>query len=854
MLIRNATVWTGEGVLEAGDILLSGGIIQSVGHLGLAEGLEKEYAGADVLDAKGAWVTPGIVDVHSHVGVESVPGLVGAMDVNSMHGAVQPWLRALDGLNTHDESYKLNIAGGLTTALVLPGSSNAIGGQGFVIKNRPTTERSPSSMLLEPPFNMNGTAVDYSVPPRWRHMKHACGENPSGEYGQTRMDTFWQFREAYETARRIKVAQDNYCDAALAGKWDVIEDKEFPDDMQWEALVDVLRGKVKINTHCYEAVDLDDFVRLTNEFKFPVAAFHHAHETYLVPHVLKRAYGKPPASAMFASFARYKREAYRHSVFAPAILHQHGLPVVMKSDHPAIVSRYLLHEAQQAHYYGLPADVALQSVTTVPADVLGMGHRIGRVKKGWDADLVLWGPHPLQLGATPTQVFIDGIPQLEDPQFSPKSAKRNSGPPHVPNFEREAKLAVQHEGLPPLEPVKRFTVDQGLVIFTGVKGVVLDEGRVAANADALLTVIVRAGEILCMSADQVCNEAYATGADSEVVDLAGGWITPGLVSLGSSLGLQDIAMEDSAKDGEVFDAMTSNAPVASEVVRAVDGLMFGTRDAWLAYRAGVTDAITPPQSSGLILGFSAAFSTGATGKLEKGAVAKDAAALHVRVTYASTVGVSTQIAALRRLLMPPAADEEVHGAAAHALQGTMPLVVHADSADVIATLIELKAEVESSIGATLRMTIVGGAEAHLLARELGEAGVGVIVISPRAFPYTWEKRRILPGPPLTQETNIMHLLAHNVTVGIGPQGTNGMDMISSWAVRNLRFDAGWAMLESDGQISEAEALAMASTDINKLLGVKGSGDLVATRGGGLLEFESKVVAVLSSARAVVDLL
>lgn len=103
------------------------------------------------------------------------------------------------------------------------------------------------------------------------------------------MDTTWSFRSSYETARQIKESQDEYCAKAQAGEWAGLG--AFPENLQWEALVDVLRGRVKVHNHCYETVDLDDMVRLTNEFKFSIAAFHHAHETYLVPDALKKAYG-----------------------------------------------------------------------------------------------------------------------------------------------------------------------------------------------------------------------------------------------------------------------------------------------------------------------------------------------------------------------------------------------------------------------------------------------------------------------------------------------------------------------------------------------------------------------------------
>jgi hypothetical protein len=142
------------------------------------------------------------------------------------------------------------------------------------------------------------------------------------------MDTFWAFRQAYDKARQILERQDAYCSAAVAGQWTGLG--EFPEDLQWEALVDVLRGRVRVQTHCYEAVDLDDLIRLTNEFKFPIAAVHHASEAYLVPDVLKRAYGPPPAVAIFATNARYKREAYRGSEYAARILSENGLKVVVK--------------------------------------------------------------------------------------------------------------------------------------------------------------------------------------------------------------------------------------------------------------------------------------------------------------------------------------------------------------------------------------------------------------------------------------------------------------------------------------------------------------------------------------------
>jgi len=282
-----------------------------------------------------------------------------------MLGIVQPWLRSLNGLNTHDPMFELSVAAGVGTALILPGSANAIGGQAFAIKLRRTTERSPFSMLVDAPFTYNGSGIIPSNPPNWRHLKQACGENPSREHGGTRMDSIYAMRWAnyishdqraelpfstvYTAAKQLKDKQDAFCASARAGNWENLG--EFPEDLRYEMLVDVLRGRVKgepallicymiadvrkVQTHCYEAVDMDNLVRLSNEFKFSLAVFHHAHESYLIPDVLKKAYGGAPASAIFAAFARYKRESYRHSEYAARVLHDHGLPVVMKVCFPS---------------------------------------------------------------------------------------------------------------------------------------------------------------------------------------------------------------------------------------------------------------------------------------------------------------------------------------------------------------------------------------------------------------------------------------------------------------------------------------------------------------------------------------
>jgi len=208
--------------------------------------------------------------------------------------------------------------------------------------------------------------------------------------------------------------------------------------------------------------------------------------------------------------------------------------------------------------------------------------------------------------------------------------------------------------------------------------------------------------------------------------------------------------------------------------------------------------ISSPISSAFLSGLGVAFSTGALHKLSEGALIQEETAMHINIGAYNRPSVSTQIGLLRRLL-----HGEGRGALGEAFglvskvslckdsdnpiqfinQGEIPLVINVDSADIMATLIKLKQEIEFDGGKQLQFTFVGASEAHILASEIGRADIGVILRPVRPFPYAWKSKRILPGPPLTKENALSTLIRHNVTVGIGIE--------ESWSARNIRFDAGW---------------------------------------------------------------
>lgn len=215
---------------------------------------------------------------------------------------------------------------------------------------------------------------------------------------------------------------------------------------------------------------------------------------------------------------------------------------------------------------------------------MGMDHRIGLIKEGYDADIVIWDSHPLSLGATPKQVFIDGISQLEHP-FSAEKPEGFHKVPKTPNFDKEAAAAIKYEGLPPLIPEKSIS---GTVIFTNVTSMTIrsTEGRIVSafetKGNELGVAVVEKGKVACAGLDARCA-SLLNAPHAEVVDLKGGAISPGLISFGSPLGLEEIDGESSTSDGYVFDPLSKSVPgiVGGDgaVIHAADGLRFATRDA-----------------------------------------------------------------------------------------------------------------------------------------------------------------------------------------------------------------------------------------------------------------------------------
>ncbi|KAM0280544.1 hypothetical protein ACHAQH_003989 [Verticillium albo-atrum] len=836
-LIQNATIWVGEPAGGTspedarsgkgyswirGDVFVQFGLIQKVETHISPDSLPD---GTQVYDARGRQLTTGIIDMHSHAGVSSLPDLAGTEDTNEMSNDITPYVRSIDGLNPLDPQWQVIKSGGVTTSLVLPGSGNNIGGEAFVFKHaigekdgRP--EISAADMLADPDRN-------------WRFIKMACGENPKRVYGKvgrgpfSRLGESWEFRHAFEQAAALVRKQNDWCDQAERSGVDSLDDY-LPQELHWETLGAVLRGQVHVNTHCYTIPDLEAFIDHTNEFKFPLRAFHHAHQTFLVPEILKRAWGgRPPASALFADNMYYKSEAYVGSEYAGKILWDNGLTPVYVSDNPVINAQHVLFEAAKAYRYGLPYHVALASVTTASAELLGFGERLGKIKPGFDADIVVWDSDPLSVGAAPAQVWIDGFAQYENPVELDKPLKG----PIAPN----STVSVGGD-----------TVHHKNVVFTGVTRILLSEGQDQSFFEKPVNVVVSEGKITCTGHCAVEVNAARDSSSHEFITLENGHLTHSFTAFGSLIGLNAIDAEENTANG-----------ASAKFSRGIDGLALDTKKLKVAHQYGITRAISAPTFSGGLThrGTSVGFLTDAQHALEKDAVWSDDVAVHYTLTLdakqGDTPSISTAVGALRKDLLDAVSNNETstdprseQAFLRKVVEGDLPLVLTVHSADTISAVLRLKADVESALAASgspstkIRVVILGGAETHIVASELAAADVGVVLAPFQSYATSWDQRRALTGAPLTNGTAIDVLVDAGVTTAIGLE--------EDWLIRDLALLAGIAYYNGGGRLSEKEALDLVSTNVYELLGVKES----ARDEGHFLVFEGSPLDISSRVRAV----
>ncbi len=382
ILIQNATVMTvSHGIIEHGSILIRDGKIAEVGQAVRAP------SGAQVINAEGQYVIPGIIDCHSHIAVDG--------SVNEGSISVSSIANIAEVLNSDDPDIYRDLAGGVTTANILHGSANAIGGQTEVIKLR---WGQPASKL---PF-------EGALP----GIKFALGENPKRSnfsvpgqpkrYPATRMGVEETIRAAFTEARDYKAAWDAYNKKVAAGEKNLIPPRR---DLRLDPLVEVLEGKRYVHSHCYREDEILMLLRVAREFGFKVRTFQHVLEGYKVADELAAA---GSGASTFSDWWAYKVEAYDAIPYNAAIMTRRGVIVSINSDDAEEATHLNQEAAKTMKYGGLSHLEALKLVTLNPAIQLGIDKRVGSIDVGKDADLAIYNHDPLSAYAVVQKTLIDG--------------------------------------------------------------------------------------------------------------------------------------------------------------------------------------------------------------------------------------------------------------------------------------------------------------------------------------------------------------------------------------------------------------------------------------------------------------
>ena len=402
-LVRNATVLTGTGArIDGGDVLIEGGRIKAVGaSLAAPEG-------AVVVDASGRWVTPGLIDVHSHMGVYASPGTNASNDGNESTDPVTSNVWAEHSLWPQDPGFEAALQGGVTSLQLLPGSANLIGGRGVTIKNVPAT-----------------TYQAMKFPGAPQGLKMACGENPKRVYGDndqfpsTRMGNVAGYRQAFADAKDYMEDWKEY-DAELAkyekdraeGDKDAVAPKPPKRDLKLETLAEVMRGHILVHNHCYRSDEMATMLDIAQEFGFRISAFHHGVEAYKLADRLAK---EGVCGALWADWWGFKMEAYDGIQENIAIVdHPEGGCAIVHSDSEEGIQR-LNQEAAKAMTRGvragfdIPPERAIRWITANPAKALGILDQTGTLEAGKMADVVIWNGTPFSVYALADEVFVDGV-------------------------------------------------------------------------------------------------------------------------------------------------------------------------------------------------------------------------------------------------------------------------------------------------------------------------------------------------------------------------------------------------------------------------------------------------------------
>lgn len=612
LLLRGATLHTvTRGTLEGQDMLVLGGRISSIGeNLSAPEGVA-------IIDGTGLHAMPGVLDAHSHIAIRG--------GVNEWTRNITPEVTIEDEVDPDDVGIYRALAGGTTSARLLHGSANAIGGRHEMVKLR--------WGVTAPEMVMKGAP---------RGVKFALGENPrqanwgsGGRFPKTRMGVAASIRRAFEAGQDYATEWDSFRSAEAAG-----EDPDPPRrDLRLEALSGILSGAISIHSHCYRAHEILMLIEVAEAFGVKVATFQHVLEGYKVAAEI-RAHGGLGAST-FIDWWGFKFEAYDAIPFNPALVHEAGVMMSINSDSGDHIRRLNLEAAKAVKYGGVPEADAMAMVTLVPAKQLGVDDRLGSLDVGKDADFALYSGHPFDTLARVERSFVDGRLMFErrpdvyadwNAEIDRRVEAGRAALADLPEFEAPAHVQARNEqvddqALTSLRdsptgtraastPARPFSAPVALVGATVHTMELDDDGLPIVHPEG--TVLLADGLIAAVLPNRV--EAARLEAEGyEVRDLSGFDVWPGLIDGGTTVGLGEISAVQQSMDVREVGGDQPD-------MRASMGWHPDSETIPVARANGITSALIEP-GGGWMRGQSALF--GLEGWTVSEAIIAEGAALHL---------------------------------------------------------------------------------------------------------------------------------------------------------------------------------------------------------------------------------
>ena len=527
--------------LDETDVLVLGGKIRAIGKNLDAKGFD---VGPTVsrIDCRGRYLAPGVIDCHSHIAI--------ARGINEMVEKISAEVTIRDVVEPKDVEIYRALAGGVTTARLLHGSGNPIGGKDATVK-----------------LKWGTTAEEMAIPDAPQGIKFALGENPTRQeqFPRTRMGMIATYRRAFTEGRAYGEAWKKYREANARG-----EDPAPPRrDLRLETLAGIVDGSIKIHCHCYRADEILEFLHVCDEFGIKVATLQHALESFeIAPEIRKHGAGV----STFSYWWGYKVEAFDAVPANAAICVKAGVLTSINSDSGELIRHLYLEAAKCVRHGGLSEEEALALVTINPAKQLGIDHRTGSLEVGKDADIGIWNGHPLSGYSHPVMVLVEGEVYFERPE----GPRPTSGPDGLPPASAFRVPTEPDKGPLPPPPGKVFAIVDARV--EPVSQPPFDHG----------TVLVQDGKIAAIGND------VALPDDATIIRGQGLVVTPGFVDAGSVLGLVEIEMLRVTRDNQDSGEFQPDLVALSAIYPASQHIP-------VSRAAGITTALALP-SGGLVPG------------------------------------------------------------------------------------------------------------------------------------------------------------------------------------------------------------------------------------------------------------